>query len=81
MVQAGQGAGFAVEALGETGVAGRGGRQDLQRHQAVESGLAGLIDGAHAALADELQDFELGKELGEVEPRWAAQSLRLGRRR
>ena len=69
MVQARQGAGFAVEPLGKARVAGGGGRQDLQRHQAVQAGLARLIDGAHAALADELKDFELGKQLGEFRDR------------
>ncbi len=66
MVQARQGAGFAVEPLGKARVARGGGRQDLQRHQPVQIWLARLIDGAHAALADELKDFELGKQLGEV---------------
>ena len=69
MVQARQGAGFAVEPLGKARVAGRGRRQDLQRHQPVQAGLARLIDGAHAALADELKDFELGKQLGDVRNR------------
>ena len=69
MVQAGQGAGFAVEPLGKARVAGRRRRQDLQRHQPVQARLARLIDGAHAALADELEDFELGKQLGDVRDR------------
>ena len=69
MVQAGQGAGFAVEPLGKAGVACCGRRQDLQRHQPVQGRLPGLIDRAHAALADELKDFELGEQLGDLRHR------------
>ncbi len=69
MVQARQGAGFPVEALGKTRVACCHRRQDLQRHQPVQGGLARPIDSAHTALADELKDFELRKQLGDVTDR------------
>ncbi len=36
-------------------------RQDLQRHQPVQLLLPGLVDDAHAALAEEFQDLQLGK--------------------
>ena len=50
----------------KAGVAADLRRQDLQRHQAVELLLPGLVDRAHAAPADEFQDLQLGKEPGEL---------------
>jgi hypothetical protein len=41
------------------------GRQDLEGDGAVEIRLAGLVDGAHASLADQLQDLELRKAPGQ----------------
>ena len=66
VTQPGQRAGFAREAFGEAWIAPGLGRKNLQGYQAVEAGLAGFIDRAHAASPDQLKDFELGKELGEV---------------
>ena len=62
MIQPGQRLGLAGEPFGERRVLPDAGRQDLEGDQAVEFLLAGLIDGAHAALADQFQDFQLGEE-------------------
>ena len=43
------------------GVVGRFRPEDLQRHEPVEPRLPRLVDGAHAAVAQQLQDFELRK--------------------
>ena len=61
MVQPGQRTRLAGEPLGECFVLADLGRQDFQRHQAVELLLAGLVDRPHAALAQKLEDFQLGK--------------------
>ena len=66
VAQAGQRTGFAVEPLGKPRVTGCGRGQDLQRHQPVQGRLARFIDSAHAALADEAEDFKVGKELGQL---------------
>ena len=63
-----------VKRSAKPGIVAGPGRQDLQRDKAVEPRLAGLIDRAHAALADELQNLELGKELGHGLHRQAARS-------
>ena len=52
MLQVGQGACFALEAGGPLWIAGQFARQDLQGDLAVEMGVAGPIDFAHAALAE-----------------------------
>ena len=61
MVQPGQRLGFAGEAFGKARVVPDARRQDLERHDAVQLLLPRLIDRAHAAAADELEDFELRK--------------------
>ena len=61
MVQPGQRAGFAIEALGEIRSGGGLRREDFQRDDPVQGGLAGLVDGAHAAFADEVEDLQLRK--------------------
>ena len=58
----GQRAGLAIEPLGKTRPARGLGRQDFQRDQPVQRGLAGLIDRAHAALADESENLQLRKQ-------------------
>ena len=59
MIQLSQRLGFAREASGERGVMADARRKNLQRHQAVQFFLPCLVNRAHAALADEFQDFEL----------------------
>ena len=59
MVQTRQRARLAREPLGERWVPAGLGGQNLHGHQAVELLLPGLIHRAHAALADEAQDFQL----------------------
>ena len=49
MIEAGQGAGFAVEPLGKTGIAGHRRRQHLQGDQTVQCRLARLVNRPHAA--------------------------------
>jgi len=65
VVEPGQNPGLAVEAFGECGIGGQRLRQELERNQAVEPRLAGLEDDAHAALADDFQDFELWEGIGD----------------
>ncbi len=61
MVQPGQRAGFAFESLGKLRVVLLFRRKDLQRHEPVQARLAGFVNRAHAALAQQFDDFELGK--------------------
>src|SRR5262249_42875299 len=64
VVELGEGAGFAVETFGETGAAGGLG-EDFEGDDAVEGILPGLVDGAHAAFADEGENFKLREETGD----------------
>ena len=57
VVQAGDGAGFALEALAKFRVGGQVGRQNLDGDGAVEARVFRAIDLAHAAGADERQDL------------------------
>ena len=66
VIQFGQRPGFPGKALGEAGSGSSLRRQDLQGDDAVEVRLPRLVNGAHATLADEFQDCELRKVLGEV---------------
>ena len=61
MAEHGHRPGFAGEPLGEGRVLADLRREDLQRHQPVEPLLAGLVDHAHAAPADQFQDLQVGK--------------------
>ena len=70
VVQLPEHAGLAGETLGERGIARQLGREDFQRDDAIQRGLARFIDKAHAALADERFDFELGKGGGDFRERW-----------
>ena len=62
MIQLRERPGFAREAPGERGVAADAGRKNFQRHEAVQFLLPRLVNRAHAALADEFQDFELREQ-------------------
>jgi hypothetical protein len=66
MIQFRERPGFASEALRERGVATRFRGQDFQRDDPIELRLAGLVNDAHAAAANQFQDFELGKVLGQL---------------
>jgi len=61
MAESGEGACLPLEALGEVLI--RAGRrcEDLQCHEAIELRLPRLVDGTHPSLADEAEDFKLGK--------------------
>jgi hypothetical protein len=65
MIQLRQDAAFPAEPLGERRVGGEGLRQDFQGDETIQLGLARLEDKSHSALADEFQDFKLGKRGGE----------------
>ena len=65
MIQPGQRARFAIEPLGKTGIAAHRRRQHFQRDETVQRRLPRLVNRPHAALADEAEDFELGKEPGD----------------
>ncbi len=54
--------GLALEARGEAGFVAGARDEDLERDPAAEGALARLVDGTHAALAEQLGDLELGKE-------------------
>ena len=61
MAQFGERAGFAAEAAGEIQVAAGARCEDFQGDEAIERRLARLVNRAHAALADDFEDFQLGK--------------------
>ena len=61
MIELRQRLGLAGEAFGKRGIVADAGRKNFQRDDAVELLLPRLIDRAHAAFADEFEDFELRK--------------------
>ena len=64
VVELGHGVGFAGETLGKAacgGVAAHFGGEDFEGDEAVEGFLAGLVDGAHAAAAEEAGISSSGK--------------------
>ena len=86
MVQPGQGAGLAGEALGKGRVAADLRRQNLYGDQAVQVLLPGFIDRAHAAAAEQFEDFQLWKPRSQVFDAkqrrfWRAFRRRRGQRR
>ena len=80
MIELRERAGFAGEALGEIQVAAGPRRENFQRDEAVQRRLARLVNRAHAAFADEFEDFELRKKFGEVGNRGRHERRRAGRR-
>src|ERR1035438_5686483 len=58
--------GFASKTFREGGVAADGGRENFERDEAIQFWLPGLVDGTHAALADEFKDFQLRKEFSQL---------------
>ena len=62
MIQLGQRLGFAGETFGKRGIIADAGRENLQRDDAVQLFLARLVNRAHAAFADEFEDFQLRKQ-------------------
>ena len=62
MIQLGECAGFAGEAFGERGVVADAGRKNFQRDDSIQLFLARLVNRAHAAFADEFEDFKLRKQ-------------------
>ena len=59
MIQLGQRLGFTGESFGKCGVVADSGRKDFQRDDAIQLLLARLVNRAHAAFADEFEDFQL----------------------
>ena len=59
-------AGLLQEAPGERGVGGVGGVQLLERDLAIERGLAGEMDGRHAAAAELAHDLVAADDTGWV---------------
>jgi hypothetical protein len=80
MIQFRERPGFARKAFGKGGVAANAGRKDFQRHQPVQFLLPRLIDRAHAALADELKNFELRKQRRQFGNGWRMERRRLSAR-
>ena len=70
MAEHGHRPGLPGEPLGKGRVLADLRREDLQRHQPVKPLLPGLVDHAHAAPADQLQDLQVGK--------WDANSAGVG---
>ena len=66
MIELGERLSLAGEAGGKGRFLADAGREDFQRDNAVQFYLPGLVNGAHAALADEFEDFELRKQFGDV---------------
>jgi hypothetical protein len=78
MIEAGEDASFTIEPLGKGGIGSEGLREKLESHHAVELGLTGLIDDAHAALSDEIEDFEMREGGGDgLHGRWWVLGRRL----
>ena len=63
VVQRGQEPGFAFEALEAVGICGESRREKLDRHLAVERGVDGAPDHAHAAFADLVNEAVVGEGL------------------
>ena len=63
VIEAGDGFGFALEALFARRIGGEMGRENFDSHGSVEACVAGAIDFAHAAGAEGREDF-VGAELG-----------------
>jgi hypothetical protein len=63
MVQRGDAAGLALEALAQRWVTADMGRQDFDGHRAIEPCISRAIDLAHAARAERRQNF-VGPEAG-----------------
>ena len=59
VIELGQRPGFTGEPFGKRGVISNRGRQDLERHDAVEFLLPCFIDRSHSAAADQFDEFEL----------------------
>ncbi len=78
MAEHSHGAGFAGEAVGEGWIFADRGREDFQRHEAVEPLLARLVDDAHPAAADQRQDFQVRKKRGQLLRRRRRASGRAG---
>ena len=70
VVELGQGSGFPGEPLGKRRRVTEAGRQDFQRHGAVEFALTGLVDRAHPAIPDEFEHFQPRKLAGQFRGRW-----------
>ena len=62
MIQLGERLGFAREASGECGIMADAGRKNFERDKAIQFLLPRLVNRAHAAFADEFQDFELREQ-------------------
>jgi hypothetical protein len=59
VVEPSQCVGFAQKAFDEAWIARATGRKNLDRYEAVKSGLSGLVDGRHAAAAEQRSRLEV----------------------
>ena len=66
MTELGERPRFAQEALGEGRILTSFRRQDLERDDAVQLALTGLVYRPHPSLAEQLQDLQLGKSARQV---------------
>ena len=66
MLQRRQNPGFALKAGQTFRILGQLRRQDFQRHQPIQSRLAGLVHRPHPALAQEFQNLKLRKKAAEL---------------
>ena len=69
MVELRQRLGFAGEAFGKRRFIANARRQNFQRDEPVQLPLPRLVNRAHAALAEEFEDFELRKKFGKLRDR------------
>src|SRR3990172_581902 len=61
MIELGDGARFALEALAELGILGEVRRENFDSDVALQAGLVGFVDARHAAFAQKLKDFVLAE--------------------
>jgi hypothetical protein len=66
VAELGQGLALPREPLGEAGVGRVLGGEDLERHEPGERLLAGLVDGPHPAVADELDQLQVREVRGQL---------------
>ncbi len=63
MIERGGGLGFALEARESLRVCGERFRQKFERHEAAQADVFGLVDHAHAATAEAIEDTVMGERL------------------
>ncbi len=71
---------LAREAAGKVQVAARPRRENFQRDETIQRRLVRLVNRAHAALADEFEDFQLRKKFCQIGDRGRSERRRSRRR-